>query len=266
MYEDIKSFTNSDANSPFFVQMCGISYCDGSYEMNRPNSAVSVIEYIIKGNGVVTQDDDTFEANEGDIYFLKETRNQHYYSDKDNPWTKIWFNFSGILAQRITECYNLWDVNHIHAPELKPLFFKIREISLSNKDTETVSNEISYVFLELAQKIHAISKNTNIKAGVPEKLKYCLDNKVKYNMSLDEIIAPFYCSKNHAIRVFKNKYGISPYEYIQQKRFSDAKNLLKNTAMSISDIADKLDFYDIQYFSSCFKRRFGITPSEFRKL
>ena len=51
-----------------------------------------------------------------------------------------------------------------------------------------------------------------------------------------------------------------------KRRFYKAKILIKNTAMSISDIAEELRFCDVHYFSSSFPKKFGVSPSEYRKL
>ncbi|UKI35289.1 MAG: hypothetical protein L6V93_13935 [Clostridiales bacterium] len=53
--------------------MCGISYCDYSYRIERKNSELNVIEYIISGTGTVNDNGRIFNPREGDIYFF-ETR------------------------------------------------------------------------------------------------------------------------------------------------------------------------------------------------
>lgn len=265
MYEDIVSFSSEGENLPFYASMCGISYCDGSYNIKRENSSIYVIEYIASGVGTVKEDNKTFEASEGDVYFLKQNKKHYYYSDKENPWVKIWMNFSGPLADYITKCYFLEDLNHFYAPELKCYFDKIIDIAKSKKDVITTNNELAEVFLKIAQKLYFISEQQEKKDTVAKKLKNIIDSLDSFDNTLEKIIEPLYCSKNHAIRQFKKEYSVSPYEYIQIKRFKMAKNMLKNTAMSISDIAEKLNFYDIHYFSGCFKKRFGITPLAYRK-
>lgn len=265
MHEEIVSFSNQDENLPFCVSMCGISYCDGSYVIKRDNSKIYVIEYIVSGSGTVKEDNKIFCASEGDIYFLKQNKNQYYYSDKENPWIKIWMNFSGPLADSITKCYFLENSNHFYAPGLKCYFDKIIDIAKNEKDITAVNNVLAEIFLEIAQKLYYIRGQKEKTDTVAEKLKNIIDSLNSFNTTLDNLIEPLYCSKNHAIREFKKEYGISPYEYIQRKRFKIAKNMLKNTAMPVSDIAEKLNFYDIHYFSISFKKRFGITPLSYRK-
>ena len=98
MHEEIIAFDSEHSHSPFKVQMTGISYCDGSYRIIRNESPIYCIEYIIKGKGYVQLDNTSFCADEGDIYILPSGRNHYYYSDDENPWTKIWFNISGAIT------------------------------------------------------------------------------------------------------------------------------------------------------------------------
>lgn len=264
MYEDIIHLPHADSNEPFRVTLCGTSYCDETYGMVRNRSDVYVLEYIVSGSGTVTNDTRTVIAEEGDVYFLKANKYHNYYSHKDNPWTKIWFNFQGILAEKITECYGLENELLFHAPELKSYFNEILEIA-KNPDCQNVHGEIATVFLKLAQKLNKKIQKPSSVSAIAMGLKNELDKKTRFDSDLKSITDTLFCSENHAIREFKAAFGITPYEYLQQKRFSIAKSMLKNTAMSISDIAASLDFYDIHYFSICFKKRFRITPSAYRK-
>ena len=120
MHEDIIHLPQT--NAPFSVTLCGISYCDGSYEIYRKSSNIYVMEYVISGTGTVSENGVSFTASTGDVYFLKADRQHRYYSSKNNPWEKVWFNFSGQLADYITKAYQLSELTHVHAPELKVFF------------------------------------------------------------------------------------------------------------------------------------------------
>ena len=261
MHEDI--ITLPPSSSPLRVSLCGTSFCDGSYKIYREHSPIYVMEYVISGSGTVSENGNSFTAKEGDVYFLKKNRRHLYYSDKSNPWTKLWFNFSGQLADFITEAYRLDSVAHTHAPHLKEYFERIIEAAKGEPDT--AEDKISVIFLELAQKLSRLSA-TESKDGIASRLKAMLDGITDFNVSLDELSEKLYCTKNHAIREFKDSYGTSPYEYLQQRRIALAKTLLRNTGMQISEISSSLGYYDIHYFSTSFKKRVGKTPTQYRKI
>ncbi len=265
MREDIVSFAENK-DMPFRVLMCGISYCDYSYRIERQNSELNVIEYIISGTGTVNDNGRIFNPREGDIYFLKRGENHLYYSDADEPWTKIWLNFSGRLASKITECYNLEKEIYFHAPELKSYFYEFYDISRSCIGAKAVCEQSSVVFLRLAQRLCEYCKDkTSARGSVAYKVKNYIDDMTDYSQKLDDIAQKMSYSKNHIIREFKAEFGIAPYEYMLRRRFEIAGSLLKNTAYSVSEISEKLGFCDTGYFSGQFGIRYGASPSEYRK-
>ena len=266
MREDIVCFNTPTKPLPFFVSMCGVSYCDASYKIERLNSSVNVIEYIISGCGTVTENNKTFYPSAGDIYYLKKRNNHLYYSDADDPWIKIWINFDGDLAEKITECFSLTGKNYFHAPDLKPLFFEMYNISRKSIDIKNISEQISVIFLQIIQKLSdKISTERNTDSPTASALKELIDNTTDFTVTLDDLSKKIYCSKSHAIREFRSAYNITPYEYILRNRFSVAETLLKNTWLSISEIAEKTGFCDVHYFSGMFAKRYGISPSKYRK-
>ena len=190
MYEDIISFTRQNDGAPFFAGMCGISYCDGTYHITRNNSNISVIEYVVSGIGTVTENNNTFEAGEGDVYILdvyilKEGSFHDHYSDSDNPWVKIWLNFSGELARQITRCYGLENYAHFHAPEIKPLFDEIYTISRSKKSPSDISDDIAGCFLKIAQSLsYKIRDMQTCGSSVALRLKEQIDNMTDFLISV----------------------------------------------------------------------------------
>lgn len=266
MNEDIICFNTPTKPLPFFVSMCGISYCDSSYIIRRPNSNVSVIEYVISGYGTVSENNKTFYPGPGDVYYLKRGNNHLYYADSEDPWTKIWINFEGELAENITESFSLTEKNYFNAPDLKQLFFDMYDISRKNMDVKNISEQICVVFLQIIQKLSDKCtddiKNTS---QIAFMLKELIDNMTDFTENLDDLTKKIYCSKSHAIREFRSAYNITPYEYMLKNRFSTAQMMLKNTYLSISEIAEKTGFCDVHYFSGMFFKRYGISPSKYRK-
>ncbi|MDY4670365.1 MAG: AraC family transcriptional regulator [Oliverpabstia sp.] len=70
--------------------------------------------------------------------------------------------------------------------------------------------------------------------------------------------------ESYFCRRFKEATGTSPTKYIRYLRLEKAQHLLHTTSENICDIALRCGFSDICYFSNCFKRQFGTSPSVFR--
>ena len=107
MKETFLEIPKFDTNAPFCISMAGISYCDGGYRMDRKCSETSLIEYVISGCGTVEIGEKFHHVKAGDSYLLLESERHNYYSDSENPWIKIWFNFHGRLSKNIIENHDL---------------------------------------------------------------------------------------------------------------------------------------------------------------
>ncbi len=64
--------------------------------------------------------------------------------------------------------------------------------------------------------------------------------------------------------LFKQQTGLSPQQFLEWHRLKQARQLLRLTRMTVSEIAAQVGFNDAFYFSSRFHRFFGESPSEFR--
>jgi AraC family transcriptional activator of pobA len=74
-----------------------------------------------------------------------------------------------------------------------------------------------------------------------------------------------YITPNHLNALCNDVLGISAGEVIRNRIALEAKRLLINNDLTVSEIAGQLNFADNSYFSKFFKKQVGVTPEEFRK-
>jgi len=70
-------------------------------------------------------------------------------------------------------------------------------------------------------------------------------------------------SKFYFLRCFKNAFGLSPHQYILNKRLERSMELLNEGKWMVTDIAYLVGFNDIYSFSKSFKKHFNACPSHF---
>ncbi len=73
-------------------------------------------------------------------------------------------------------------------------------------------------------------------------------------------------SPHHFGDAFKAATGKSPHRYVIERRLSRARELLRETDRSISDIAYAVGFSSQSHFTANFRRVVGFTPNRFRRL
>ena len=83
---------------------------------------------------------------------------------------------------------------------------------------------------------------------------------------LKEIMTFSNYDKKYLCYVFKKYTGVTMTEYLNHARLNYASSLLKNTNKTVSEIALESGFSSTSYFNVIFRRRFGITPKQLRKM
>lgn len=69
----------------------------------------------------------------------------------------------------------------------------------------------------------------------------------------------------HLCRVFKESMNMQPTDYVVKRRLREAKRLIQQNELPISEVAIRSGFSDAAYFSTVFKKHEGLTPLEYRK-
>ena len=267
-YEDYSELFRR-TNAPFAIDQTGPADYNVTQigHIHRPVGPGS-IEYVLRGKGIVTENDKTFRVKAGDVFILH-ARNYHdYRADPDDPWSKLWVQVSGPVVPEILRAYGLSHVNHIPDFDLKDEILNIRKLINKSTDVETIDREGPRLFLDLVQKIHAELVRRSSEKEPPslaELVRMHIDDLSDGYTTLDELSGVFHVTKQHLIRVFKSRYGITPHEYILNRRVAIAQSLLKKTNLSVKQIAEQLRFCDAAYLTDFFRRRTGQTPLEFRK-
>ena len=99
---------------------------------------------------------------------------------------------------------------------------------------------------------------------VIKALQYIHKNYNK-DFNLNELAYYVGRTPNYVSHIFKKEVGMSYSDYRNNVRINKAKNLIRNTTLSISEIAEKVGFQDYSYFCQRFKKIEYIAPSNLRK-
>ncbi len=100
---------------------------------------------------------------------------------------------------------------------------------------------------------------------IQKALRFINDN-YRSDIRLSSVAAEAGMSSSHLSRTFKKVMGLSYQKYLNSRRITKAKNLLRTSPRSISEIAVSVGFADTTGFGRIFKKLTGQTPSAYRSL
>lgn len=255
-------------HEPLSCTLAGITYPNPDYKIPRYPAIEYQFEYVISGKGYIETSENTIEITSGMMYAIKKGANLIYYADPKTPFEKIWINMNGKTIEKLFEFFSLGDVFTARVNVLN-IFLEIHN-KLENIDktlsSDTYVDIVSLLFrmLSIANK-DSIFPSDNDSGSRCEKIRAFIDANVYSEISLDIISENLKISKMHIIRLFKQKYGITPIQYLMERKIEIAKSLLRGTVMPIKEIALLLNYSNTQHFSSSFRISVGCTPNSYRK-
>jgi AraC-like DNA-binding protein len=84
-------------------------------------------------------------------------------------------------------------------------------------------------------------------------------------LTVADLAAAAHLSRAHFSREFRRVFGETPYSYLLTRRLERAANLLRSTDYSVADICMRVGLTSVGSFTSSFTRRFGVSPTEYRR-
>lgn len=274
MNEDIRYFTHyfeHKENEPFVIEIAGKTYPDKNYHVHRELPQIYVLEYIISGKGTLhiynsDKSVQTYYPQSGDIYLLHPNTRYYYFSDKDDPWTKLWINCRGPVVKGLVNAYNfnkhiLFPKQHALRSEFEQIYALMENRNIPNQhvlqETEIIIHKI---FQTISSTLSSDKDNDEMYI-----VKNYIDQHIEELITIQELGQLIYRSPDYLSKHFKAEFGQTPYQYLLEQKMSIACFSLTNTTLPIQQIAKSLGYDDAQYFSGLFKKKTGFSPREYQK-
>lgn len=265
---------NFAENDFFFIESMGDNLPSPAYTFSRERKkndtkSVYVFEHVISGKGYIECGGRHYDVKAGDFYFLNRLYSHNYWSDKDDPYHKIWINAGGRLLDGVVNACGFTD-GAVVVPDSDTLhyFEELRE-ALSDVNPENAAERIRTSEGILCQMLltarDELRRHQRAEVSTAERIKDFIDSGLSYNMTLDDIVRHFYLNKSYIISIFSGKYGYTPKQYILDRKMQAARTMLEEDYDTIAEIADTLHFSSSQHFSASFKKSTGVSPDAYRK-
>lgn len=138
-----------------------------------------------------------------------------------------------------------------------------RNLILKSLSTQILASLIEQIENNMPSPVS--SSYSTAKKNLDKAIEYLRD-QYDEDYSLEEAAQVARLSCFHFIRVFKSYTGKTPYEYLMLFKLNKAKELLISNRSSITEICFMCGFNSLSNFTNFFKKRVGVTPSEYRKI
>jgi len=267
---------------PFFIQY---GYHDADLKKHL-HCDFSELVIVFGGTAMHTVNDEPYFIKKGDVFVLGDGVNHGYHDTHQLQICNIMFQPEKILFQGdvrklpgfhalfVIEPYlagkkdfqshlslQLQDCEQIH--HLTDLM--LREYQDTTPGKETLLTSYFMILATTLSRLYALpaKQQESSVLNIAKSVSY-MESNFTDSLTVEEIAAISSLSPRHFSRLFASSYHTTPGNYILSLRMQHAAGLLKNTELSISQVAFQSGFNDSNYFSRQFRKFFGTSPREYR--
>ena len=285
--EPIKYIAQNERDEQWGLTICSVGYQKvGSNEayppkkhnqeyLFRPENGRILSEYqllyIVEGEGVLcTRHSGRHVIKSGDMFLLFPGE-WHTYQPSSDGWKEYWIGFQGANIDLRVQ-------NGFFSKE-KPIYsigYNETVVELYLEAIRTATRQEPYFQQLLAGIVNHLlglmfmtCSSNRLQSGseslkIIDKARAYLQESVESDITMPEVAEYLNMSYTTFRHMFKKHTGISPAQYFTNLKLHRAKDMLRGTTASIKEIAYILHFESPEYFATTFRKKTGMSPSEFR--
>lgn len=267
--KEIRFTTEKEYDGLICVNSCGKQdLSDRDYNTLRDEGRIdSCIQYVKKGVGYCEHEGKTFLIPDGSLVFYPPRVRHHYYFKKEDECELFWSHFAGTASFVEEIAPNAPVILAIRDRKQFESVFERLIVSYYNKSI-IGSQRCDGYMLVLLSLLRESLKSPQSPVGASTALdKVLSDMHVYFNqpISIEKYADSCHLTVDSFIRTFRKQVGCPPYRYQLRIRIERAAEMLENTGLNVSEVAEVVGFSDHAYFSRIFKRFTGQSPSSYKK-
>ncbi len=240
-----------------------------------------VLIYVTEGVIYVTEDDVDYSVSAGELLFLKS--GVRHYGKTEIPRGTSWY-FVHFSSEEPTQLPPL-------SPDSSPIqqYTSIENsLKLPKKLTDLVGGGTERELIQLVEYFHSDDRfrrwdiNARLfsllsrmglreyhqptKPSLSDRICGYLADHCNEQFSAAALEQEFYLSYKYMAAVFRKATGQTMQQYHTQLRMNQAAKLLRSTLLPVGEISEMTGYSDMLYFSRCFHKTMGLSPTEYRKM
>ena len=253
---------------------------EGDWQSILHSHPFSELFYVINGQGAFLAEGSEFPVKQNDMVII----NPHVqHTEKSLPGAPLnyivlgieglSFSFgrlatarAGVSSQPTPD--TVYKHNMSKTNVYSYLNIMLEEITEQQEDYEAVCQnllEVLLICILRSGSLSVVPDNSRLLNRECTQIKNYLDANYSETITLDSLAALTHMNKYYLAHTFTKYVGLSPINYLLQKRIQEGKSLLESTSYSIAQISDLLGFSSQSYFSQAFSKATGMTPMQYRK-
>ena len=222
----------------------------GIFEVKaRPYAALS---FRVKGTGAFEIGNTRFISKPGDVLFLP----------ADTPY-KVEYSVGESIVVHFEHC-NYFEAENACFENRSEIATRFQRLLEAWNQQHSV-NQAKSIIYDILEKMANDQKTSISDTAVANCVRYMDEHFCDPKLDIEAVCGVAFISVSSLQRAFAKHFGMSPKQYLIQHRMNRALELLTENELSVKEISFVCGFTDEKYFSRAFKKKYGCSPSQFRK-
>lgn len=270
---------------PYFIEGNITKYKKGQKHPNRHNLEYFDVIIMKRGNLYLGEGEEKWRLSPGETLILEPNKHHFPIEPCEEDTLFYWFHFQTKNKWCVQNEYlplepetpvptlHYYSENDtIHLPKYQRLvnpteLYTMLDFLLEStvKTRSLALWETQQIFMQVLQKLEYNKKNQSSTLQLAEQIEIYLKQNYKKTITNQSLTAHFHTHENYLARCMKEVFQCTPLEYLANYRLSQARLLLIKTDWPLHIIAEEVGFSRLSYFSQSFKKKYGVSPNNYRK-
>jgi AraC-like DNA-binding protein len=262
--------TAPNFNKDLAIVCGGREQCAPDFKINRSNYPFNFIKYTIKGKGSLVLNSKAFPLQPGTMTGFCAGVPHRYETDTKDPMEHIFVTFLGNDAKDLMQKSGLRKGGAlvVHDPaETRALFDAILHTGMAKQPySQTICCQYLRILLlkqassDMSLKAHSVSFTTF------NKCKNFIDRHFSEEIHVSDVADTCDINVKYMSSLFKRYSDNTPHEYLMKIKLNKAANMLLNSTLTVKKIGELISLADQYHFSRNFKRYYGLSPKQYRRI
>jgi AraC-like DNA-binding protein len=247
------------------------SWCPGTI-LEREKSNITVLSFVISGEGELIVDDRKYTLLPNDIYFFHKDEKHTLRALPGDRFCRHTLTLSGGFSPELIEQMGIRDISRVRLSKSNAAYV-LGEIKTIDKFIcekpkdflRKISVKLFDLLLFIANEVYGDPEIYVVPDHVEMCMEYVMNNLDK-PLNVIQLANVAHTSVRNLNRSFMKSIGVSTYNWLKSLKMNLSALDLKQTRMKIYEIADKYGFADQFQYSHTFTRLFGMSPTRYRQI
>ena len=255
---------------PTSCLVCGIDVSPGNFHIINRDTEEMFFIFVIRGKG--TLNGNSFHA--GQFFILPSHHLTTMISDREDPWTICWLSYRGNIPDKFYRTFAQYDAAEFYSfekPEaLLQLYTGFLYCDHSHADSKVLCDAFCTCVLSIFDNSDAtfgVSKDTAASQRIRSYVKKAKDllSKQYATINISNLSEQLHLNRKYLCKIFHSMTGTTPQDYLIDIRLQNSVYFLIETDHSPENISTMCGYCSYTGFLQAFKKKYGITPQEYRK-